>query len=69
VEDGSKDSVVRREKVVVLTRGTLMDTAMLEASPDAALCLAVAVGDYAAVGENAEGDKVRRCTLNRCNPC
>jgi DNA mismatch repair protein MSH6 len=37
-----KDQVVRRAKVGVLTRGTLVDTGMTEASPDAAFCVAVA---------------------------
>ena len=36
-----KDSVVMREKVAVLTRGTLVDTGMTDASPDAAFCVAI----------------------------
>ena len=38
---GAKDSVVAREKVGVLTRGTLVDAAMTEASPDAAYVVAL----------------------------
>ena len=37
----TKDSVVRREKVGILTKGTLVDIAMCEASPDAAYVAAV----------------------------
>ena len=38
---GAKDQVVAREKVGVLTRGTLVDAAMTEASPDAAYVVAL----------------------------
>jgi len=38
---GAKDKVVRREKVAVLTRGTLTDAAMLAACPDASYLVAV----------------------------
>ena len=38
---GAKDYVVAREKVGVLTRGTLVDAAMTEASPDAAYVVAL----------------------------
>jgi len=38
---GAKDQVVAREKVGVLTRGTLVDAAMTEASPDAAYVAAL----------------------------
>ena len=36
-----KDNVVMREKVAVLTRGTLVDTGMTDASPDATYCVAI----------------------------
>jgi len=36
-----KDNVVTREKVAVLTRGTLVDTGMTDASPDATYCVAI----------------------------
>jgi DNA mismatch repair protein MSH6 len=38
---GAKDKVVRREKVAVLTRGTLTDATMLAATPDAAYLVAI----------------------------
>ena len=36
-----KDNVVMREKVAVLTRGTLVDAGMTDASPDATYCVAI----------------------------
>jgi DNA mismatch repair protein MSH6 len=51
---GAKDKVVRREKVALLTRGTLTDATMLAATPDAAYLVAItetACGDSSGDGD------------------
>ena len=55
----TKDTVVNREKVAVLTRGTLVDTAMCEASPDAAFCVAIVEGAECATEGSDEGADAR----------
>jgi DNA mismatch repair protein MSH6 len=53
----TRDNVVMREKVAVLTRGTLVDPEMCEASPDAAYCVATFDGGAVATGEGAEDER------------
>ena len=63
---GSKDQVVAREKVGVLTRGTLVDAAMTEASPDAAHVAAlveIPAGD-ADVDASADGPWIGACVAD-----
>ena len=53
-----KDNVVRREKVAVLTRGTLTDADMMGQVPDAQYLLAVAETPLAGGGSGDSRDKV-----------
>ena len=65
---GSKDAVVAREKVGVLTRGTLVETAMTEASPDAAYVAALVEISGGDVGDSddasADGPWLGACFVD-----
>jgi hypothetical protein len=53
---GAKDKVVRREKVALLSRGTLTDATMLAATPDAAYLVAITEAPVAGAGADDDAD-------------